>query len=125
MLLFDAVRLCSIKLLSLSDSGCLFSETPVSLLTRTHLFHAYFGFDANFFVLVIFKYKLNSCQKTHQRKKKNSTRLSIQMAGCETYQHFCLYRGNKHPPTPNLQEFQPFFAGMQQAGVAFKRYHPK
>jgi hypothetical protein len=33
----------------------------VSMLTRTYLFLLNFGSDANFFVPVIFKYKLNTC----------------------------------------------------------------
>jgi hypothetical protein len=63
IVLFDAVRLCSTQLLSplWSDTGCPFSETPVSFLTPTYLFPLNYGFNANFFVLVIFKYEVNTC----------------------------------------------------------------
>jgi hypothetical protein len=55
--LFEAVRLSFTQVLSplWSDRGCPFSETPVSLLTHTHLVPLSFYFDADFFVLVILK----------------------------------------------------------------------
>jgi len=39
----------------LSDRGCPLAVTPIVLSTATNLFPLYFGFNANFFVLSIFK----------------------------------------------------------------------
>jgi hypothetical protein len=115
MILFDAVRLCFTQLLSQlwSDRICPFSVTPVSLLTRIYLCPLHFGFDANFFVLVIFKHKLNTGHTytlVHETKHNNSIPLSIEMAGCETLQsNISLYIEERNvPQTQNPRNFSLF-----------------
>jgi hypothetical protein len=112
-----------------SDRSYLLSETPVLLLIRTYLFPLNFGFDVNFFVIVIFKYK-EHIPHTHTTRKhdtRNRYDYRYKWKGVKHYRPtFISTLKNEISPNTKTSGISGFFsAGVQKVRVAFKGHNLK